>query len=85
MALLTILHVVATLAALGIISSLDRMNIYPVAPVAFRFVIAAKLLYRQVVSRPAAGMAIETKLLNMALLAILGCLARNYPMASNPV
>ena len=84
-AFLAVFHVMAAFAALRIVYGFDGVDIDPVAPVALRFIIAAKIIHRLVVSRTAPGMTVEAELLSVALIAVLICLTCNYPVASHPV
>ncbi len=85
MTLGAVLRVVASPAALRIVGGLDWMDVDPIAAMAFRLIVAAKVLHRQVVSRAPAGMAVEAELLFVTLAAVLDCLARQCPVASHPV
>jgi hypothetical protein len=84
-AFVAVLLVVTTFATLGIIRGFDGVYVDPVAAMALRLVVAAEVIHGQIVSRTAAGVAIQAEFLGVALVAVLDCLARQNTVSPHPV
>jgi len=76
---------VAAVTALGIVQGFDRVNGDKVAAVAFRHIISLVIPGAQVRVDAAAGMAVETERLLVALGAVAPGLAGHQPVPANPI
>lgn len=85
MAVVAVRRLVAAIAALGVIQSLDGVDTQEVRAVGLRDVVALEGARGQVPLDAPAGVAVETPGLGVALGAITARLARQNPVAAYPV
>lgn len=84
-ALIAVRRLVATVAALGIVQGLDRVHADEVAAVALGNVVTVVVAGSEIPVDAAAGMAVKTPGLGVALGAVVARLAGKHPVIAEPV